>query len=257
MKAIGRCVVLAILLFVSVTSRAEPTQLSELNYYTEEYPPSNFIQRGELVGYAVDILQEASRRVGEPVEVTKIKLGPWARGYRSTLTDDQGVLFATTRTDHREKLFNWVGPISDIKVVVLARKEDNIVINDPLDMANYIIGVIRDDIGEQSLLELGIPRNAMQEASYVTTLAEQLKKKRIDLLAYDENAAYWWASQVAVEGDTFEPVYVLTEGHVYFAFNLNVPQSLLDKLQHGIDLIKSERLDSGETVYQSIMNKYR
>ncbi|PMJ90595.1 hypothetical protein BCU12_11810 [Vibrio sp. 10N.261.55.A7] len=89
------------------------------------------------------------------------------------------MLFVWLRTEHRENLFNWVGPITDIKVIVLARKRDNIIINDSVEMHRYKIGVIRDDIGEQSLLKLGIPRNSMQEATSFTILAEQLVKGRL------------------------------------------------------------------------------
>lgn len=90
-----------------------------------------------------------------------------------------GVLFSTTRTTHRENLFNWVGPIADIKVVVLARKSSQIKVNDPIELGNYPIGVIRDDIGEQQLLQLGVPRESMVEGSTVSSLAEQLLKNAL------------------------------------------------------------------------------
>ena len=93
------------------------------------------------------------------------------------LIEDNAVLFSTTRPEHREKLFNWVVSITDIKIVVMARKDAKIKINKAI--AKYHIGVIRDDIGEQTLLDMEIPRNAMQESNCVTTLAEQLMKKRI------------------------------------------------------------------------------
>ncbi len=114
----------------------------------------------------------------------QILVQPWPRSYRSALLNQDGVFFSTTRTTHRENLFNWVGPIADIKVVVLARKSSQIRVNDPIELGNYRIGVIRDDIGEQQLLQLGVPRESMVEGSTVSSLAEQLLKKRIDLLAY-------------------------------------------------------------------------
>lgn len=56
------------------------------------------------------------------------------------MTNNDAVLFSTTRTEHREDLFKWVGPISDIKAVVLARVDSGIVIKEPIDMAKYRIG---------------------------------------------------------------------------------------------------------------------
>ena len=231
--------------------------LQNLSFFTENYPPANYEENGEISGYAVEILVAASRAVGEEIDISQISILPWPRSYRNSLNIDDAVLFSTTRTEHRENLFHWVGPITDIKVVILARKNDKILINDPMDISKYKIGVIRDDIGEQSLLQIGIPSFSMQEATSVTTLAEQLVKGRIDLLAYAEKAAYWWATQAGIKSDTFEPVYVLTEGELYYAFNKNIDQETVAKLQKGLDIIKSQMNTEGITLDQEIINKYR
>lgn len=242
------------LLFTCFATASE--QLNDLTYYTESYPPANFEQDGQITGYSVDILHAAANAVGQQIDSSQILLRPWPRSYRSVLTTDNTVLFSTTRTEHREHLFNWVGPITDIKVVVLARKSDNITITDPIDMGKYKIGVIRDDIGEQSLLELGIPRDSMQETTSVTTLAEQLLKERIDLLAYAEKAAFWWTSQAGLDSSEFEVVYVLKQGDLYFAFNRNIDRTVLRELQKGLDIIKTKD-ESGNSVLDEILQHYR
>ncbi|MFM2587974.1 substrate-binding periplasmic protein [Vibrio sp. TBV020] len=237
------------------TYSSASNDLRELSFYTESYPPANYVANDKISGYSVDILMEASALVGEPITLSQMTLQPWARSYRTVLTHKNSILFTTTRSAHREELFTWVGPITDIKVVVLARKDANIKINDPLEMANYRIGVIRDDIGEQSLLSLGIPRDAMQEASYVTVLAEQLMKKRIDLLVYSERAAYWWARKAGVDPELFEPVYLVREGLVYFAVNRDTDKEVAEKLQKGLDMLKQED-ENGNSRYQEILDKY-
>ncbi|TFH93374.1 substrate-binding periplasmic protein [Vibrio ouci] len=241
--------------FVVSPAFSSDNDLRELSFYTESYPPANYLVDNKITGYSVDILLAASALVGEPVTLSQITLQPWARSYRTVLTHGDSVLFSTTRSNHREELFNWVGPIVDIKVVVLARRDANVKIDDPLDMANYRIGVIRDDIGEQSLLSLGVPRDSMQEASYVTVLAEQLMKKRIDLLVYSERAAYWWARQAGIDPDLFEAVYVVQEGQVYFAFNRETDKSVVEKLQRGLDMLKKKD-ESGNSRYDEILEKY-
>lgn len=245
-----------IMTYFAVSSAfSSDNDLREISFYTESYPPANYLVDNKITGYSVDILLAASALVGEPVTLSQITLQPWARSYRTVLTHGNSVLFSTTRSDHREELFDWVGPILDIKVVVLARKDANIVIKEPLDMANYRIGVIRDDIGEQSLLALGVPRDSMQEASYVTVLAEQLMKKRIDLFVYSERAAYWWARQVGIDSSLFEPVYVVQEGQVYFAFNRETDKNVVEKLQRGLDMLKKKD-ESGKSRYDEILEKY-
>ncbi|WP_159737438.1 substrate-binding periplasmic protein [Vibrio atypicus] len=246
-------ILLGFLLSLPSLARAS---LSELSFYTEDYPPANFLVEGQITGYSVDLLMAASAIVNDSVDISQLTLQPWARSYRTVLTQKDSVLFSTTRSKHRENLFRWVGPIADIKVVVLARKDSGITLDSPMDMAKYRIGVIRDDIGEQSLLSMGIPRDSMQEASYVTVLAEQLMKKRIDLLVYSERAAYWWAKQVGVDPTLFKPVYVVREGEVYFAFNKSTDPKVVDKLQLGLDMLRSTKGESGMSLYEEILSRY-
>ncbi len=231
-------------------------QLAQLHFYTANYPPANFQHQQQVTGYAVDLLYAAAKEVGQTLEPSQFTLQPWARSYRTTLTDENSVLFSTTRTPHRESLFTWVGPIHPIKVVVLARKDAKIEINNPLEMAKYRIGVIRDDVGEQSLLALGLPRESFQEATSVVMLAEQLQKKRIDLLAYDETAALWWASQSGIDPESFESVYLLKQGQLYYAFNKQTDAALLELLQSGLDQLKREEDENGMTKYQRIIEQY-
>ncbi|EGS62157.1 substrate-binding periplasmic protein [Vibrio cholerae] len=249
--------VLGVVLSFSPSVKVQAQGLESLTYYTENYPPLNFAQEdGKPAGIAVDLLLEAAAAVNVTLNLDQIFVQPWPRSYRSALLKQDGVLFSTTRTTHRENLFNWVGPIADIKVVVLARKSSQIKVNDPIELGNYPIGVIRDDIGEQQLLQLGVPRESMVEGSTVSSLAEQLLKKRIDLLAYDERTALWWMSQDSYPVEEFETVYVLMQGSLYYAFNKNIDKSVLNDLQKGIELIKNSVNENGVTRSQAILDKY-
>ena len=245
------------LISVLASSPAYPASLETLTYYTEAYPPFNFMNQGKITGISVDLLQEAAKFSGHDVLLSQIVLQPWARSYRSTILKKDGVLFSTTRTSRREELFHWVGPIDDIKVSVIARKGSNIKLGEPLEITSYKIGVIKDDVGEQMLLQYGVPRDSMQEATDVTMLAEQLVKKRIDLIAYDERSAHWWIKQAGYAPDQFETLYVLKQGLLYYAFNKNIDQTLLDDLQMGIDKVKNTVNEDGVNRYQAILNKYQ
>ncbi|ENM3954084.1 substrate-binding periplasmic protein [Vibrio cholerae] len=238
--------VLGVVLSFSPSVKVQAQGLESLTYYTENYPPLNFAKEDGKPAAAVNVT----------LNLDQIFVQPWPRSYRSALLKQDGVLFSTTRTTHRENLFNWVGPIADIKVVVLARKSSQIKVNDPIELGNYRIGVIRDDIGEQQLLQLGVPRESMVEGSTVSSLAEQLLKKRIDLLAYDERTALWWMSQDSYPVEEFETVYVLMQGSLYYAFNKNIDKSVLNDLQKGIELIKNSVNENGVTRYQAILDKY-
>ncbi|WP_295895359.1 ABC transporter substrate-binding protein [uncultured Vibrio sp.] len=231
--------------------------LGRIVYLTEDYPPANFIKSGKLSGYSVDILKAAANEMGDDIDKGHVVLQAWADAYRTVLTTENTAIFSMARTDHREELFQWVGPITDVKVVVMVKKDSSIVINAPLEMAKYKIGVIRDDVGEQALLDLGVPRGAMYEATDVAVLAELLLKNRIDMIAYSERTAYWYAAQAGFSSDMFKPIYTLKEGHTYYAFNKDTDPVLIKKLQQGLDKIKARINEDGVSQYQAILNQYR
>ncbi|MGF1697055.1 transporter substrate-binding domain-containing protein [Vibrio lamellibrachiae] len=238
-------------------AHGEGDDLGRLVFLTEEYPPANFMKNGQLTGYSVDLLYAASVSVEDSLDDAHVVLQVWSDAYRSALTKPNTVVFSTTRTEHREELFQWVGPIAEVKVVVMAKKGSGIKITSPIEMARYKIGVVEDDIGEQLLLDLGVPRAAMLEASDVVVLAELLTKNRIDLIAYSERTAYWYASQAGIDSDIFVPVYTLKEGYTYYAFNTDSDPALVKKLQQGIDNVKESVNEDGISQYQAILDKYR
>ncbi|WP_165312729.1 substrate-binding periplasmic protein [Vibrio ziniensis] len=238
-------------------SVVKASALESLIYYTEDYPPFNFRENGVIKGISVDLLREVTAMSGVEIPDSNIILLPWSRSYRSALIQNNSGLFSTTKTSHREELFQWVGPIDIAKVTVMARKGSNIVINSPIDMANYRIGVMRDDVGEQMLFSLGVPRESMQEASIISQLIEQLYKNRIDLMVYDERSASWLIGKAGYEPDSFETVYILEQSEIYYAFNKNVDKALVKELQKNLDKIKSSTDSNGINRYQAIVEKYQ
>jgi len=59
----------------------------------------------------------------------EIKSLPWKRAYRYLLEEPNVVLFTVTRTEERETLCNWVGPVASSQLVFFARKDSSLVIN--------------------------------------------------------------------------------------------------------------------------------
>ncbi len=252
-----RLLTLILFIFSSLGQVTHSTELNELSYLTEQYPPYNYDQGTGVEGIAIDVLRSASEQASSQVSLESIQVQPWPRAYRSALIKPDTVLFSTTRTQLREHIFQWAGPIIETRIVVLAKKSKNIRVSQPMALAQYRIGVIRDDVGEQLLLELGVPRDSMVESSVPETLANQFVKDRIDLWAYEENVAKWWLKRGGYDTQEFEAVYVLSEGELYFAFNLETDSRLVQQLQQGIDAIKHATSEGEVSVYQQILGKYK
>ncbi|WP_372871554.1 substrate-binding periplasmic protein [Shewanella sp.] len=244
--------ILAVLATACPVSAAE--QLSELHVMTEEYPPFNFTRNGQLQGLAVDLLLKASAQSGSSIKSADIRVFPWTRAYTLALHGKNNVLFSTTRTPEREQLFHWVGPISPIRLVLIARKESGIRIEQASQLPSYRIGVVRDDIGEVTLTSMGLEDKLQSNAS-TDLLLKMMTRGRIDLWAYEETVARWLIKEAGMNFDDFEVVYVLKEAELYYAFSRDVSDSIIKRLQQSIDDIKTED-SAGNSRWNSIRSRY-
>lgn len=228
---------IGISIFLSLTTTAN--ELNKQTYVTEPYPPYNFKEKGKLQGIAVDLLMAATKKASASLALKDIKVLPWPRAYKMAETGPNIVLFSTTRTEQREEKFNWVGPISPTRIVLLAKKGNGIVINGPEDIKKHLIGAITDDIGDQLVQKAGVKSSAIKHIPKAESLAKMLDAGRIKLWAYEENVARWFIKQAGFDNSNFEAVYTLKESDLYYAFSKDINQNAIDALQKSIDAVKS------------------
>ncbi|WP_019613811.1 substrate-binding periplasmic protein [Psychromonas ossibalaenae] len=248
--------ILTVLALILFGGGANAQGLNEIEVLTEAYPPYNFRDGGILKGIAVDLLVAATHKVQSPIKREQIKLQPWARAYRRALDGPNVALFSTTRSEERESKFKWVGPITKTRIVILAKRSSNIKISSVEDLNKYNIGVIRDDIGEQLIIEAGVPESKIQRATKADSLAKKLNAGRVQLWAYEENVARWFIKTNNLENDDFVVVHTLKEGELYYAFSKDVDDALTDSLQKGLDQVKSAPGKIGKTLYDDILSNY-
>ena len=182
-----------------------------------------------------------------------IRLLPWARGYKNLLEKKNTCLFATTRTAEREKKFKWVGPISPTTISLTARRDSNIKINSVEDIKKYSVGVAINDIGEQLLVNAGIELEKLDRSGGTDVIhnsINKLKLKRIDLFSYEENVVKWEIKKKGFNPNEYETVYTLKKAELYYAFNINTPDTLIQKFQAALDELKKEG------IYQKILDNY-
>jgi len=218
---------------------------------TEQYPPFNYQEKGELKGISVDLLHKVFEEMGTPIASDRIKLLPWAKGYKSIMNDPNTMLFVMTHTEERKPLFKWVGPVAPSRVTLIARKADAIKINSIEDVKNYKVGAIREDIGEQLLLKEGVSRKAIDSSSSIQANIKKLNKGRIQLWAYAEPVAMYAIKEAGYDSADYESVYTLSESELYYALHQDFDEAMVAKFQAALDAVKA----SGE--YDNIISKYR
>lgn len=229
---------LGLLLLVSAT-----TTLAEhrLTFVTEEYPPYNYATDTGVSGFAVSLLEEMMAEAGFDFDRSAVRLLPWARAYETALHIPNTVLFSTTRTPAREELFQWVGPIAPDRVVLLAHRDAAIQLTSLDDIARQglKIAAIREDIGAQRLMELGINESHILYAFSNQSAAAMLSAQRVDLWAYGEEVAYWLMTQQGMDPEQIQPIWTLSESELYFAVQKDTDPTVVQRLQRALDRVQN------------------
>jgi polar amino acid transport system substrate-binding protein len=235
---IGLLGILIVLAAFSGPAMAE-LAATDLRYFTEEYPPYNFQEEGEMQGISVDLL----RLIWEEMAVAEqpIRVVPWARGYRNVQERPGTVLFAMGRTEEREEMFQWVCPITVNRQVLIARADRDIRIDSLEDAKKYRIGTILEDVADNLLNEAGFEN--LQQVNNFDLNVRKLDAGRIDLMAYGDTS---FRKQVEKPED-YQMIYVLRELPACFAFHRDTPESLISNFQEAMDAIVA-RGDHAELV---------
>jgi len=238
-------------LILPLFSFAKP--IDDIIFMSENYPPYNFKKDNKVQGISVDILVLMLKKLKSKQSRKDIRILPWARGYHYLQKKPNTALFSTTRTQQREKLFKWVGPILSTRSALLAKKSLNIKIKSIDDIKQYKIGAVRDDIGEQILLNNGVPSTQIENVGGIDALYKLIKmlhRDRFEILSYEKNVGEREIIKMGFDINQYEVVYQFKKSSLYFAFHKDTSDDLISEFQNTLDEIKED----GQ--YQQIVNKY-
>ncbi len=201
-----------------------------LSIYTEESPPSSFMKDGEMTGISAEIVKEIQKRVGND---DAIQMVPWARGYKEVQEKPNVALFATTRTEEREPLFKWVGPLIRLKWAFFAKKGSGVSIAS-LDDAKKVgsIGTYKDDAREQFLLKEGFAN--LDSATDNLTNVRKLMNDRVDLLVSTNLGIVTTAMEAGEDPEQLEEVYVIKQADLYVAFNKQTEDAVVESWKNAL-----------------------
>ena len=203
---------------------------AQIRWMSEQYPPYNYIDpEDQPQGIAVDMLVALWKQLNIPAQ--PLEFLPWARSYATLLSEPHTALFSMTYTPAREKLFRFVGPIIHTRVVLLAPRSAQLQITSPRDINALNIGVVRDDIGESLLEELGVTPKQIIYSNQADNLVQLLHRGRVDAIAYSDDVAVWNMLKANIDPQDYENVFTLLEGQLGFAFHAQTPTPWLDQLQ--------------------------
>lgn len=241
---------LFVLLFITTSVLVFSGSIDNITFITEQYPPFNYIENGKVTGLSVEIIDAIFKKTGANKSVDDINLYPWARGYNDVLNKSGTSLFVITKTEEREPLFKWIGPIADTRIVLIAKKNRYIKICSYDDLSKYKIGVIREDVGYQLLKGYGVPDNVFNITSETLSNILMLENDRIDMIAYEETVIFRELENAGIDPSCFTSVYTLTEAELYYAFNKKTDDAVIRQIQTAFDeLVKDGICDTIKSKY--------
>ncbi|MDG1750962.1 MAG: transporter substrate-binding domain-containing protein [Thalassotalea sp.] len=233
-------------LITPLTTPVANAEHPEITFYTEVYPPANFVENNELKGITVDTLKAIWRELKQPEQY--INIVPWVRGYRNTLNNPNSALFTMSRTPPRENLFKWVGPIFHSTHVLITKKSNQFKFAKLSDIFKYKVAAVRGDISEISLNQMGFPEQNMAKVSELKLAFKMMATGRVDMIVVTIHAFHHLAQQLNFDVTEYENVWQVNKFANYIAFNIETPDSLITQYQETLDKLSQE--------HQLIKKKY-
>ena len=179
-------------------------------------------------------------KTGLDTNTDDIKVLPWARSYLLLQKVPGTALFAMSRTEKRESLFKWVGPISVPPISIIAKKEKNYNFTSIEDINSQLtdaqLGGVREDSGSQYFLENSGNPDLLMTVSDGELLIKMLEADRVDAIAYLYSVATYLMKKNNIDTSSYELVYKLKpDAQGWYAFHKDTDQATIDQLQSAFD----------------------
>ena len=229
-----------LLLIISLSVFICHANAQELKLIAEDAAPNSFIEDGQVKGKAVEIVQAVLKEVG--MQSTAIEVLPWSRGYKMVETEKNIALFPTSRTQKREPLFKWAGPIAENKISLYklkSRKDIHARTLDDLkrDTAGSAGG--KNNVKTLFLVSHGFTVELVDKDKQNI---DKLFRGRVDFIPYSETRLRYDVQRFGHDPVKIEKIMNIKEmsSNAYIAFNKSTDDDIVKKIQNGFDLIKKK-----------------
>ena len=207
---------------------------------TENLPPLNYQDESGPQGFSVELLKAMAAIAGLPLELQVL---PWQRAVQVAENHARSVLFSLTRTPEREAQFQWVGPITQRRILLykLASRTD-LNLTQLGDVGNARIGVVRDSAADRQLQALGlVPGRQLEQGLDDATNVRKLLAGRMEYVALLDWAAAWNLRQLQLPYGTLQPVLEqdVTKSY-WYGLRPDADSTLVRRLQAALDLLRRD-----------------
>ncbi len=212
---------------------AAPLAADTLTLTTESYPPFNFeTESGELDGISIRVMDQLLEAAGVDAE---IRLLPWSRAYAEAQSVPGTCVFSTTRTQEREDLFTWVGPLVENQWHAFVLEGSDVNASSLAELERYRVGGYRDDAVALHVERQGIP---VDTAPNDRLNARKLAANRIDVWVSGEHLAPWYARLEGI--GELESLFAFNDTVMSLACHPETERGPLDRMQEELDAMRAD-----------------
>lgn len=218
-----------------------------LQFYTEQYPPLTFRNNyGEITGFGTDVVKEIMRRNQRFYD---INISLWSNGYQLALDNPNFCLFTMDRTEIREDLFHWVGPIGTNITYFYIKSGSGISITSVDEARNLpAIGTVSSWFSDQYLRELGFTNLVAHEDP--ADMVELLMNDQVDAIVCTNVTIEEILREAGYTYDAVSPTADLLSSDFYIAFSRNTDEQIVSQWQSVLDAVKADG------TYKAILSKW-
>ncbi len=211
-----------------------------LYIFTENYPPYNASASGkgfahgeeDITGICTEMVKAMLARTDYDYVM---KMRAWSYAYDWVQERENHGLFCTARTEEREDLFQWVGPLAPIKWTLFAAPDSNISLNSLEEARDLQIAGYKGDVMSEYLVDQGF-NVAMGLSGDVNT--RRLMLGQADLWVTDGLVGPLVAEEEhGITG--LKPVLVFRETPMYLALSNDTDPAIVADLQRALDAARA------------------
>ncbi len=219
-----------------------------LKIITEDWPPYNYEENGEIKGFSAEIVQAILKELKLSYE---IQILPGARGEKLLEAGSRVMNFSLFRTAERENHYKWIGPIAEDSIYFYKKKGSPLRIQTLEDAkgANRVAcrhkGLVLSVLQKEGFTNLDLTTKPEGIIRKVTMGVADLSASETPL------GVKYWLRTTGLPADTLERTPVkLLEFPLYIACSKDIPDQEIQQWQEALERIKITE------AYTQIYNKY-
>lgn len=205
---------------------------------TQNYPPfsmsangKNFEREEGIEGIDKEVVAELFKRAEVPYQMS-LRF-PWSRLQEMAEHQPGFAVYSLSRSAEREPRFKWVGPLSEIQLVLLKMPGNPIELRSLEDARKYSVGSVAGTSVSQYLEKRGFGVKHVLSGA-----PAKLQAGEFDLWATTNPAGDYEAGKAGI--GKLEVALSMSSTQLYLAMNKETPDEVVQQLQSTLDQMRKE-----------------